>query len=259
MMHYQGAVITIKDLSSSKAIREYSHTRTGNLSEVTAYLPFESEYAIHYKLLGSRRRVEILIDGSVVTSNLIISGEGDIERFVDTNKRFKFVRATDGAVADPTSKENGLIEIRLYEELSVFESDIISIKQENLGSNAWDSTLDLSKKYKDFNPVLSYSAQRGRDNKGSQTVFTNCSGDCNIVTHVNLTNNIGATVEGSTSKQVFNKTYWGGDTNTPSEIFRFRLKGTSQDSKRRTIKCPYCFTHNREDADLCIECHASFS
>ena len=117
MMHYSSAVVVLKELPSKKVLREYNHSRNGETSEVFCNLAFGSEYALGYKFTdGLRRRLELSIDGALVTRDLILEGEGTLERFIDSDKRFKFVSADHAAVADPTSPDNGFIEVKLFVE-----------------------------------------------------------------------------------------------------------------------------------------------
>src|SRR5690606_21925430 len=93
----------------------------GGISDVNVVMPFNEEYQIKFKNTSrTRRRLEIDIDGTEVSKDLILGGNGEfkLERFLNSDKKFKFVSVNNAAVSDPTSKENGVIRIRVYDELS---------------------------------------------------------------------------------------------------------------------------------------------
>lgn len=119
-MHNNNTVVSLYALNGSRKtpLREYDHKRGVLESSVRVPLKFGSEYGIGFKFqdLG-RRRLELWIDGAMVTDNLILDGgESFLERFMDSDKRFRFVAASDAAVADPTSPSNGGVVVKLWRE-----------------------------------------------------------------------------------------------------------------------------------------------
>jgi hypothetical protein len=91
----------------------------------TVAIPFESQYQIRIKnKSGVRAQFEVLIDGTNInTLGRYIINSGDtvtLERFMGVSlndgKKFKFVSVDDSRVSDPTSSENGRIEVKLWKE-----------------------------------------------------------------------------------------------------------------------------------------------
>lgn len=117
MMHSNGFVLAVKH--SGQVLRELN-------GEV--FLPFNSEYSLFLKNTNNVRSVcSVKIDGTDVLggSELIVPANGslDLERFLssgdmESGNRFKFVPLSDPNVSDPTSSENGTIEVTFWKELS---------------------------------------------------------------------------------------------------------------------------------------------
>jgi hypothetical protein len=117
-MHHDNTVVTIFAHADKSVAREYKHERYGFASSCEVILPFDTEWALNFKLTdGRRRRLELKIDGALVTDSLVVSGLCSLERFLDSDRRFKFVRADHEAVADPTSTHNGEVVVRLWREV----------------------------------------------------------------------------------------------------------------------------------------------
>lgn len=118
MMHYSNTVVTLTSLEGVP-YREYGHSREGKLSHVQVYMPFDSEYQFLFKVQdGKRRRLELYIDGTLITRDLILpSGISHLDRFVDVRKHFKFVPVDRPEVQDPSSPSNSTIEVKLYKEI----------------------------------------------------------------------------------------------------------------------------------------------
>jgi hypothetical protein len=116
MMHYQNTIITISSLKG-EVYREYNHCREGNESNSIIYIPWDSEYRLNFKMPDfKRRRLELYIDGTLVTKDLIVSNGTFLERFIDSDKRFKFVSLNHPSVTDPTASDISLIKAILYKE-----------------------------------------------------------------------------------------------------------------------------------------------
>lgn len=94
-------------------------------NERTVRIPFDSEYSIRIKnTTNFRSLVKVQIDGTICAERLLLRPHQtlDLERFVIDGdllkgKRFKFVRASDPNVQDPTAGENGLIEVIVEPEV----------------------------------------------------------------------------------------------------------------------------------------------
>lgn len=138
MMAYQnGFVVSI--VSDEKPIREFNEN-----GERIAHLKFGSEYKVRVKNPhNSRATCTITIDGMDVFSGseLILNSHQtlDVERFVvsnDSGQRFKFVELGHSDVQDPTSSENGIVEVtfrREFEPVKPFQKSIFR----NATPQAW--------------------------------------------------------------------------------------------------------------------------
>lgn len=280
-MHYNGAVVTIREASSHTQLREYFHSRVDNTSEVTLFLPFGSEYEFFFKFTdGIRRRLELTIDGTVVTKDIILAGpQAVLERFIDTQKRFKFVSLDNPGVQDPTSSANGGIEVRLYKEkqrtitrppyiirsAQFGEPTIAPLTFKPHGSASPSSITTCS--VSAANPGNITSSANVHDGTACCNNSIPCSAPV-FDSYVPKTREIseggyyedfahqkGATVEGSMSSQSFTTTQWNGDDGLP-QIFKFNLRG--KDKQQVAIKCPYCETYNKSEVATCIGCGALF-
>lgn len=241
-MHYNNSIVTILDAKTKNQFREYDHIRQGNLSQVTVRVPFGSEYLFRFKFPDQkRRRLEISIDGTLVTDNLIITDGSELERFVESDKRFKFVEASNDAVSDPGSPSNGKIEIKLFEE-----------------------SLPITHLTKTWNDNVIYRPIKGYPGPGCEITCSSYSSDMNLnvyntsscnasnVLRSMASNDIGATVEGSRSKQEFGSTTWQGDSFCST--FIFWMKGKQNDTKEDKF-CSSCGNSIRSAADrFCSKC-----
>jgi hypothetical protein len=269
MMHYSSAVITLRELPSKKVLREYNHSRKGETSEVFCNLTFGSEYAIGYKFTdGLRRRLELSIDGALVTRNLILEGEGTLERFVDSDKRFKFVSADHASVADPTSPDNGSIEIKLFMEAPQI-APILHFTHPwiwrgcptyEAGGQVTTSNAILRGSYLGHDGATCSDSIQCSNSAFNSTLLsmqvTNCSSSYG---------GVGATIEGSKSNQEFGSTVWRGDLGSPT-VFRFRLRGVTKFDAvmkdaavvKQAIECPFCHVFSKKTARFCADCGAEF-
>lgn len=238
-MHHNNTVVTLVD-SNRKPLREYNSTRTSKGRDCNVYLPFDSEYQFLIKNQNDFRiRVEIEIDGSNVTSTGLIleAGAQDyIERFVDTQSKFKFVRATDEAVADPTNPKNGGIRVITHLERQLPAPKYIAPKLEihpdprkwypirgmmygdslPLGARSYTPPTEniLSNSFSDSSALYCSTGER---NIGE--IATAYSGGAAAASSFER----GATVEGSYSDQVFGTTVWQGDAYFTESVFNFKI------------------------------------
>ncbi len=120
MMAYQAGYVVSVVNTQNKPIREFNEG-----GRRVARVPFGSEYKLRIQnKLGKRAKVSIDIDGMNIDSqgrHVVLGAYQtvDLERFLDSlteGKRFKFVEAGNGAVQDPTSKENGKITVTFLPE-----------------------------------------------------------------------------------------------------------------------------------------------
>jgi hypothetical protein len=224
IMHHQGVVVTIR--SNGGPQREFDHHRAGSDSFSTITLPFDSEYAIAFKFSdGRRRRLELSIDGTLITNSLIVSDGSVLERFLDSDKKFKFVTANHEAVADPTSSENGGIVVQLWEERGYIPPRI-------------DPNLDSGRMKPQGMTKGGDSVLRSRRiTEETQCAQNAAFGDFTLDS--DSISDRGATVEGGTSGQSFGTTSWAGDAGFPL-TFTFKLRGQVQQHGRRPNTCPSC-------------------
>jgi hypothetical protein len=237
MMHYDGTIVTVRELPSKNPLREYDHKRKGDHSNATVVLPFDSEYALGFKFKDTvRRRLELWIDGSKVTDGLILSDEAIIERFVDSNRRFKFVRPDHEAVSDPTNPKNGGIEIKLWKEMP--ES------QHCIAPTPYRGDILRSQSFDSFQCSVSNSGHTF-GSTCSDSFMIPCSATYSSASALP----VGATVEGSISAQHFGHTIWRGDVGAP-QIFRFNLRGKVATG----LECQSCGEKVFETAKFCHKC-----
>jgi hypothetical protein len=284
MMHYDGSIVTVRQLPSGNVCREYQHYRVGEKSQSTVILDFDSEFALGFKFTDNvRRRLELWIDGAMVTDSIILDGESTLERFHDSNKRFKFVRSNHTAVADPTSSDNGDVIVKLWKEkVDPNWVTLPSVKKSNnplpefrntggggvvRGLSGWAPSGVYTSHT--FDTKLGSASQSGaRGSAGPTGMLASdvvmCSAtygsassslptlDSCISPEMALIGEVGATVEGSKSHQTFNTTYWRGDATEFPQLFIFKLRG--RDTKTIPGLCPVCATNNTAHAKFCIEC-----
>jgi hypothetical protein len=202
-------------------------------SKCTVRLPFDTEYAFSFKFKDHvRRKAVITIDGAEV-ANLIVSDGAVLERFMDSDKRFKFVRADNIAVADPSNPQNGVVKVTLYTERCQWAY--------------YPTTVDWNK-YHDPNNTPQWTS--GGFNTG---VLRGCS-DSTVLYSAGsaAVAEVGATVEGGHSNQTFGNTYWSGDDGHPI-TFTFNLKA-KEAIGTRVYYCPECGEKRIRMARFCHAC-----
>jgi hypothetical protein len=251
MMHLNSIVVAILD-SKQKSFRGYSSERLSNGRKSTVHLPFDSEYQILIKNSHERNiRLDIDIDGTSVTNDgLIVSAKHQctLERFLNSDRKFKFVPISNSEVADPTSKENGIITVNVNFEKGRSHFTI----GDNESWKRWEWTMPfqpsdyppgcplgssgdatwmnyrpvtLSSSGAEFNSSTNINCLRG--SKSSHVTYS-----CDTIKSRSLSN-AGATIEGSKSNQQFTTVDWlGDDPLIESLTFKFQLLGiTQQDTK----------------------------
>lgn len=231
-MHYENIVVSILE-NNGKAFREFDSERLPNGRKSKIYVPFDSEYKILFKNnLDKRIKLSIDIDGTNVSGNGLIldkNSSDTIERFLDVPKKFKFVRNTHEGVADPTSKDNGNVKIKIEQEVQPVL--IKYIVPPNNPYQPWSSnpqdfwfSSHSSGTRKGLSPEVS-SREADYSTQGFTSDWMNieCSAQCSDIA--------GATVEGNHSNQTFGTTVWNGSESTVYE-FLFKLVGQNQMSEQ---------------------------
>ncbi len=233
MMHIANpsTVVALEDANTGKPFREYDHVGTYNHSRSHARvpMPFGTEYRFRFIFPDStvRRRLEIDIDGTRVADSLIVTSGCVLERFMDSDKRFKFVPVNAAGVANPASPDNGKITVKLWTEKEP-QPDMRSMLRGMRGTerafHGWgDSSKDIAPMSFNASAAPTYEA--------------------------------GATVEGSKSDQTFGATHWRGDASSFPQVFEFQLVGKgAQDA---AVFCSGCGTaYASAAARFCSACGA---
>lgn len=265
MMHYDHTIVTLRDLSNRQTFRELGHRRSGQDSFARVVMPFGTEYGFQFKFQdGIRRRLELRIDGTLITDSLILSGSAVLERFMDSDRRFKFVPADHADVADPTSPDNGNIEIRLWKETQPVwvqpATDFYDVYHKGPMPGAWGQGPTGRSGIRGSSPLRCMSFGGGAMGGGTQS---SCNVPQNLslptcdsfVPDCNVSNTAaGATVEGGYSSQKFGSTEWRGDAGE-ALVFRFKLEGRMEVAPK-TGYCPGCGTKLKGSPNYCPNCGA---
>jgi hypothetical protein len=255
MMHYKDIVVSICD-SNKKALREYDSQRLENGRETKVHIPFETEYQILVKNNQTKNiRLDIDIDGTNVTNDGLIIRPWTtafIERFLNSENKFKFVPVSHEGVSDPTSKENGIITVNAYFEKQIPKPVMVSPSFPHI---FWNNT-PLAGGSGDWNPPVTHTSYgiSGPPTYGSSS--SSSSGGSSSSSSVNYCcDNIkclnspgvsarevdysmtvtsasvgqaGATIEGGRSNQTFCEAHWEGDDPLFQAVtFKFKLLGMS--------------------------------
>lgn len=229
MMHFEDTIVTIVD-SNRKTLKEYESEKIPKGRKSKVFIPFDSEYQFLIKNNNDTRiKLDIEIDGSLVTNEgLIISSfqTAYLERFLNSNEKFKFVKANNEAVSDPTSVENGIIKVRVYKEIKPWSVHHPYILTTTYPRGLLDTTRYL---------VAPSSVMYGVNGINSRSLNSENIGNvCNYSASIsnmvdptlsNSNNDLGATVGGTLSNQKFSETTWNGD-NGVETCFTFIMRGT---------------------------------
>jgi hypothetical protein len=283
VVHFTDTVVTLKDLASGRPFREFDHSRSGNTSAVTVRMPFDSEYGITLKTMDyGRRRMEVTIDGTEVADLIFQGGPGfqqTLERFMDSDKRFKFVKATNAAVADPTNPSNGDIVVKVWRE-NAPQPRPYTISSVHSGRCGFGGVLRGATAQRQFygdaamptsggitpdshvgapcsdgatvqgSPQVKSLNAGWMHESGSETLSMQCSFMAQQPAEEK-----GATVEGGTSSQTFGTTTWAGDLGEPS-VFVFKLRAPVAPPVTRitAIYCSQCGYAGGPEARFCAAC-----
>lgn len=219
-------------------------------------MKFGTEYKFKFKFQdGGRRRLELYIDGTLVTDNLVVSSGSELERFIESDKRFKFVRSDNEAVADPTSRDNGKIEIRLYREIPMPIYKPYVIEQIPNDYQKWDLYCKGSGSGGGRGSSLGSQVRGVGFGDPINPIFCQSNLTCGSIStssiHASSFNDMGATVEGSRSDQDFGSTVWRGDCGFDTFIFHVKGAVTKEDVNRF---CTHCGNEFRPDHKFCSKC-----
>ncbi len=220
-MHSTGFVLALRDAHTHRALREYDHQKVGTHSKVRVPVAHGTEYEFLFKNQSfERTRVELSIDGTIVGSNFIVSGltECTLERFLESDKRFKALTQDSDGVIDPTSKENGKITVRIWREQSApithitYTDAIYHDPYRPYRPATWGDNITTT----------CYFGSAGLAQEGVAVNY--CAAQVPM-----------ATGEGSKSDQTFSSTEWRGDhTVSPAAIFEIQL------AKAQAVEAAFC-------------------
>jgi len=244
MTYHSGFVMSIRD-SHGNILRE---------SDGKVYLPFNSEYSLFLKNRNSvRASASVKIDGTdVLGGSAVIVGayqELNLERFVldgnlNNGKKFRFVPVTDEKVQDPTSSENGLVEVTFKQEQRI---------EYTMFNHGCSHTFDY-----DMPKTLGKSASIGSHSSGNVKGLYSCditSTNCCVDSGATA----GATVEGGQSKQSFTYSDFIPNLQAQDVVLRLRIVGRSEPLIAKDTKAIFCTSCGRKNvfkANYCCGCGA---
>ena len=238
MMHRNDFVVSVQPAGLKKPYREYKiddfedtdDERTRQIS-----VPFNQEYEFRFKNMKNvRRSVCIEIDGSEIGNWVIDKGskqfphEVTLERFSDSDKRFKILGLGDGGVDDPDNPNNGIVKITVTDE-----------KQ------------PVKHLYRSQPRPTRYGGISGSSCLRGSSVTTCAVSNSSDMTLGIDSSNV-ATGEGSKSNQIFKSTTWLGDVGMPM-FFTYRFKGVVK-PVISTKFCTDCGTELIKSAQFCHDC-----
>lgn len=272
-MHMSNFIVVAKD-EFGRVLRE---TRNKEV-----YLPFHSHFSLLLKNNNWRRAAcTVKIDGTDVLGGreLIVGANGflDLERFLidgDLKKgnKFKFVPASHGDVADPTSPENGLVEVEFW--LESFPTTTWTYDGTGYTYPATPTTSFPRFTADHFTHTnlrscgmgsgkLTGSSNTSAGNAGSLNYMSTVLGSTqqfastvipNSVFQVANVSNVGATVEGASSSQKFTDTYFG-TKEYPSTVIKLWLRGAPEAVAVNTVLyCSSCGKKVRHNDTFCSKC-----
>ena len=220
------------------------------------YLPFQSEYSFELKNQSSLRAVaSIKIDGTDVLGGdeIIIPAYGtvNVERFITNGdlskgKKFKFVPLSDSKVQDPSSPENGLVEIEVWFEKVEWTSQ----------ATYWETSPYKKSFLPDSGGGWSQDTHmyRCESTTLSAPMSVNyCAASPSSVSAKSV-GQVGATVEGGKSNQSFVHGAFG-QKDYPSVTFKFWLRGVEHEvTTEDKLYCTNCGKKTRFDYKFCPRC-----
>jgi len=251
-MHRDNFVVAVRPAGGGKSFREYGIDGvpdSGSERTRRINVPFNQEYEFMFKnMKRCRRLVKIDIDGDevgqwVIPSCGLSAAEVVLERFIDSDKRFKVLHSDDGGVADPTNPENGIIMITVIDE------------QQPPPRPRCPTRPSLRKRGSSTLRGASGPVNYSNKQIPIRDMDTSCSAGASYdlsISNNTFDSNV-ATGEGSVSKQQFTSTMWRGDCGTPL-LFTFVLNGVDKKPKVKTGFCVECGTKLEDCFKFCAFC-----
>jgi hypothetical protein len=222
-MYRNNFVLAIKD-SNGNTLRENS---SGNV-----FLPFDSEYKIFLK-------------NNALTRALVADGN------LNSGRKFKFVSLNSPAVSNPSSSENGVVEVFVrYEKLNYYTTTCTPIWQ-----------------FSTFRPLNTQWFSPTYTDTGSSTCYRSSAVSSNFVSSCGIApqgsqvsqSQKGATVEGGVSSQAFTTTIMG-ELESDTTVLRLHIVAPLgintpvivSDTKK--VFCSTCRAKVRWNDSFCWKC-----
>ncbi len=255
-MYSENFVVAVK--VNGRPLREIMNDSS---QEREVFLQHGAEYEIYLKNSSNKKAgARIFVDGTDILGgqHIIVPAKGSsrVERFLadgnlTSGKRLKFVAVGSGDpnIADPTSADNGLIQVDFYRSTEPEQHFIPATfgkkcKTVTRGGPVYGG-FDLG------NVTIGAAANTGDFNPDPSISYCHTTMDCCMDEPVA---NVGATVEGTQSGQTFQT------IDVPLESFacttiklRMRVSATSVHTEAG-IKCSKCLTVQSPDAIYCKKC-----
>jgi hypothetical protein len=216
-------------------------------------LPFKSEYSIFLKNLETRRcKIDITIDGTNVTgSGLVLNSltSLDLERFIDDNRKFKFISKSKEIEDFRGNKpEDGIIEIKYGFELKTLIQDFPVIHHYH--PQRWSQPYYPQNVPSPRPGEITYTSQI--NNCSIKSVRCNSNAKSFNLDSISSDND-GITVKGSESNQQFTTV---SDFNTGNEeTIIFKLIGSNEIITTKSKKqCSSCGFKVKSKHNHCPKC-----
>lgn len=221
------------------------------------HLPFGSSYKIRAKNNGwGRVKVKVKIDGSYIHPDnqafvINANSQMDLERMItngnlNSGPRLKFVELSDGRVQDPTSKENGVVEVSFYRErMQPVQPFIYDINNTYIGDTSRFGEVTC-----DSYDTVAYSSQV------NHSLINNNGGSLDRLSSRKMKSSNGATVGGSKSKQGFSLSE-DFDTELIPTVLTLKMFGINEPNYVKNTRnkfCDSCGRKNRFKAKFCSQC-----
>lgn len=279
-MHRNSFVVSLYSAHDNKPLKEYANsTQDNDLLQSRSrdvFIPPGVEYYFQFKNYEPiRRKVIIEIDGAKIGEWIIASGTKNnphidkLERYLESNRKFKTAKVDDPAVADPNNSQNGKVRVTVVNEataLSTLSNPYYIQSQPWPGFNPYfpnnptwvgdnlRTTMVGGVLASDSLSVYTCQANATLGAIGARGPECSCGETKSIQT--SSPNAPVGTVEGSVSNQQFDSTYWYGDFGTPM-VFEFNLKeptNVGQIPWNQATFCPQCGNRVVKDARFCHVC-----
>lgn len=236
---------------------------TGRNYDRKVAIPFDSEYKILLKNKNDRGcTAKVFIDGRPVSQlgDFIINSHDSLhlERFLDSSlkkgKKFKFVPSTHPDVDDPTSSQNGIIEVEFRLAKKPL-NDLIKIQPIRVPPPSPEPRCPdiYYKKYSDWTYIPDSTTVPDFTTVwdwGNATASYMCSNMMD--SDVNIAD--GATVEGGLSNQEF--VYGHIEVESRCVTLRLKMVGISNENHERFnyIYCRKCGVQVKKKDKYCFNC-----